>query len=238
MAGNPFEGTNFETDWQNGFNAGMVAPDIAISAPSPLIPEAQDAFNQGVTAGQSINGLLSLPVPVPEATSFDDFAEKAKEVGHLAEPVLELRVIAIEAVKAWVKAGSEELGREAVKAVFVRAGLVFAFEVAFAIAIWGPRRDSFFDGSVSERLQQIVGQIGEQGVASDNLELFMAVCFLPGHALDSGDILAGTGAWHGLFRLDFDTAVQDASQHEHRDDVRILRFQTASPTIVEILSIA
>ena len=83
-----------------------------------------------------------------------------------------------------------------------------------------------------------MAQIGEAGVASDNLELFMAVCFLPGHTLDSGDILADTGAWHGLFRLDFDTALQDASKHEHRDDVRILRFQTASPAIVEILSIA
>jgi hypothetical protein len=53
----------------------------------------------------------------------------------LAEPVLELRVITLEAVKAWVEAGSKELGRQAVKAVFARAGLVFAFEVAFAIAI-------------------------------------------------------------------------------------------------------
>src|SRR5215471_15893395 len=37
MEGNPFTGTKFEQDWLDGLNAGMVAPQAEISAPSPMM---------------------------------------------------------------------------------------------------------------------------------------------------------------------------------------------------------
>jgi hypothetical protein len=238
MQGNPFAGTKFETDWIDGFNAGMVAPRAKVSAPTPLMPGAQDAFNNGVATGQAISGLLELPVPVPEATSFDEFVQKATEIGHYSEPVLELKVITKDALDAWTSAEAAEAGTGAAKVgeVLVNAGLVFAFEVALAIAIWGPRRDPFFSASVSERLEQIVAQISTSGIAPTNLELFMAVCFLPKHQIAS-DVLSDTGCWHSRFRLTFKAAAEDGAEHKHHSDVRVLRFQTADPTIVEVLNL-
>lgn len=221
MEGNPFQGTAFEQDWVDGFNAGLVAPNASITAPSPLTLEAQDSFNKGVQAGQMINAALEPPVPIEGG-----FAAVAEDV-HAG---LDVAGPLFTAFSKAMAAG------QSVRPFLTTAGIEVLFNLVVLVAIWGPTRTSFFPDGVSARLEQIRQQIAARGAADDNLELFMAVCASSEHAATTSDPLFDLGVWHGLFRLQFAEAVDDANQHEHPSAVRIHRYQTSQPTLVEVLS--
>jgi hypothetical protein len=125
---------------------------------------------------------------------------------------------------------------QSVRPFLTTAGIEVLFNLVVLAAIWGPTRTSFFSDGVSARLEQIRQQIAATGAADDNLELFMAVCASSEHAATTSDPLFDLGVWHGLFRLQFAEAVDDANQHEHPSAVRIHRYQTSQPTLVEVLS--
>jgi hypothetical protein len=224
MDGNPFQGTEFEQDWVAGFNAGLVAPSTNISAPSPLIPEAQDAFNQGVQAGQLINAALDPPVPIEGG-----FAAVADGV-HVTVDVLG------PIVSAWGRAAAVGISLARLKEALAAAGPELLFNFAVLVAIWGPRRTGFFEDAVSARLEEIRRKISESGASNDNLELFMAVCSDREHTATTSDPVSDLGVWHGPFRLEFAQAQSDAEQHEHSSAVRIHRYQTSQPTLVEVIS--
>ncbi len=225
MEGNPFEGTKFEQDWVNGFQAGLVAPNDNITAPSPLVLEAQDAFNQGVSAGQLVNSALDPPLEVDGG--FEEAADGVHVGIDLLGPVVSLFG------KASKSGGSFFT---AFRAGALAAGTEIVFNLMVLIAIWGPRRDTFFSDAVSARLEAIRRQIADHGIADNNLELFMAVCADERHETEIPDPMTELGVWHGPFRLDFGAAAQDASQHEHAG-VKIHRYQTAQPTLVDILDV-
>jgi hypothetical protein len=89
VEGNPFQGTQFEQDWLDGFKSGLVAPNAEISAPSPLTLEAQDAFNQGVSIGQMVNAALDPPPKIEGG--FREVADTARQGLDLIGPLLSLR---------------------------------------------------------------------------------------------------------------------------------------------------
>jgi hypothetical protein len=230
MDGNPFQGTEFEQDWADGFNAGLVAPNTSISAPSPLVLEAQDAFNQGVQAGQMINAALDPPVEIEGG--IPQVLEYVHGAGDLAAPLYMALRRAVAAA-----GGIEYLTVAHVRAALTTgAGIEFLFNLLVLVAIWGPRRNGFFGDAVSERLEEIRRKIAESGASDDNLELFMAVCSDSEHAATTSDPVSDLGVWHGPFRLEFGEAQSDAQQHEHSSAVRIHRYQTSQPTLIEVLS--
>jgi len=218
MDGNPFQGTAFEQNWVDGFRAGLVAPNTSITAPSPLTLDAQDAFNQGVQAGQAINAALEPPVPIEGGY--------VAVVDHVHEGIDVLGPL----VHAW---GASAGGA---RAALLAATAEVLFNLVVLVAIWGPTRNGFFSDAVSARLEQIRQQIAASGAADDNLELFMAVCASVDHVGATSDPLNDLGVWHGLFRLEFAEALQDGQQHEHPSAVRIHRYQTSQPTLVDVLS--
>jgi hypothetical protein len=225
MDGNPFQGTEFEQDWMDGLNAGLVAPNSGISAPSPLTVDAQDAFNQGVNAGQTLNAALEPPVPIEEG-GLQSALEHVHEGVDVGGPL----------VHAWGATAGDGLnlvGR--LRAVLVAAAPEILFSLVVLVAVWGPRRDGFFSDVVSARLEQVRQQIAETGRGSENLELFMAVCAESSHDFGVSDPLSELGVWHGPFRLSFDEAVGDGQEHEHPSAVRIHRYQTSQPTIVDVI---
>jgi len=224
MDGNPFQGTEFEQDWMAGFNAGLVAPNSGISAPSPLTLDAQDAFNQGVNAGQTINAALEPPVPIEGG--FQSVAEHVHEAVDVAGPL----------VHAWGATVQFGLTLARLRATLLAATPEILFNLVVLVAIWGPRRTSFFSGAVSARLEQIRQQTAETVRGSENLELFMAVCADSSHDSAVSDPLNELGVWHGPFRLSFDEAVGDGQEHEHPSAVQIHRYQTSQPTIVDVIS--
>jgi hypothetical protein len=139
MDGNPFQGTKFEQDWVDGFNAGLVAPNTKISAPSPLTLEAQDAFNQGVQAGQMVNAALYPPVPIEGG-----FATVADGV-HVGVDVLG------PIVSAWGRAAAVGVSLARLREALSAAGPELLFNFVVLVAIWGPRRNGFFEDAVSDR---------------------------------------------------------------------------------------
>jgi hypothetical protein len=244
MEGNPFAGTPFEQDWLDGLNAGMVAPQASISAPSPLAPEAQDAFNQGVQTGQILNAALDPPIPTHSSL------DTALHVVHGAFDATGPFVAAASKGKAKAIAAAAAQGVEATFAEIVAAVraeltamafggtvLEIAFSLGVFVAVWGPQRDDFFTIAVSARLESVRQQLEAAGSADQNLELFMAVCDEPEHELGTSDPLTDLGVWHGLFRLDFETAAADAAEHEHASSVRVHRYQTATPMFTDVLTV-
>ena len=224
MDGNPFQGTEFEQDWMDGFNAGLVAPNASISAPSPLTLEAQDAFNQGVEAGQMINAALEPPVPIEGG--FESVAEHVHEAVDVAGPL----------VNAWGEVSQLGVTLARLRATLIAATPEILFNLVVLVAVWGPRRNNFFSDIVSARLEQIRSQIAGTGHGSDNLELFMAVCADSSHDSAISDPLNELGVWHGPFRLSFDEAAGDGQSHEHPSAVQIHRYQTSQPTVVDVIS--
>jgi hypothetical protein len=56
---NPYAGTEFEDVWKQGFDDGFAQPDEDHPAPSPLTPDAQAVYSEGVMAGKD----AALPHP-------------------------------------------------------------------------------------------------------------------------------------------------------------------------------
>src|SRR5713226_742136 len=88
MLSNPHAGTDLETPWEQGFAAGFLAADRDLSPPSPLTPEAQEAYSEGVQAGRfSINGMRVPPTRPPDTVgTWESLLEFGAE--HVTEHVL------------------------------------------------------------------------------------------------------------------------------------------------------
>jgi hypothetical protein len=83
----------------------------------------------------------------------------------------------------------------------------------------------------------VTQRTGDVGIIDDNIELFMAACALPDHNLGNDDEFFRQGFWHGRVFLDFDSAKEEATQHDHPGDTIEFRFQTASPGLVEVIEL-
>jgi hypothetical protein len=61
MASNPYESTEYESSWQQGFVAGFLQPDEEHPAPTPLTWEQQVVYDEGVLAGRDLSQTLRIP---------------------------------------------------------------------------------------------------------------------------------------------------------------------------------
>jgi hypothetical protein len=84
MLSNPHVGTDLEAPWEQGFTGGFLAADRDLSPPSPLTPEAQDAYSEGVQAGRlSIDGMRVPPTTPPEEPgTWEGFLFVGEHVGE------------------------------------------------------------------------------------------------------------------------------------------------------------
>ena len=225
---NPHTGTELEAPWQQGFAAGFLAADQDLSPPSPLTPDAQDAFTEGVSAGRfSIQGMRIPPVAPPESEGDWESLWKLGAEQAAEHTLFEIAKHSI----------PKTLGRAAVGSF----GLASAFVSVVSIAIFGPdRSEPFFDEAALRGLERVLQQISSQGMVQDdqNIELFMAACDLPDHGLGTQDEMLRQGFWHGRVFLDFESARAEAESHGHPDDTVICRFQTAAPGLVELVDLS
>jgi hypothetical protein len=223
---NPFLGTEFEEPWSQGFAAVLLAPDADHSPPSPLTPDAQDAYAKGVTAGEFAAGQLSVP-----PTAFDeagDWARVAEVAGH---SLLEGAGFFVELFEAKT-AGELTLG--ALGSIALGASLSFTLFLVFSGTLSG--QGDFLEDAAAAALRRVRDKLAAAELA-DNLDLFMAVCDEQSHGLPATDEILKNGFWHGKIFLGFDQAATEARQHEHRSDVRVAHAQTATPDVVEILDV-
>jgi hypothetical protein len=211
--------------WVLGGRSGSFA---AVS----LTPEAQEAYSEGVQAGRfSINGMLGIRVPPTNPPAEVGTWESLFEFGveHAVEHAA-LEFAKHQAIKTLsVESAAKMAGQ------FRLAGPVI---FVISVVIFGPdRSEPFFDEAALQALQRVTKQIAEQGVANDNVELFLAACDLADHALGSDDELLRQGFWHGRVFLDFESARSEATAHGHPGDTIVFRFQTASPGLVEMIEL-
>jgi hypothetical protein len=232
MISNPHAGTDLEAPWEQGFAAGFLAADQDLSPPSPLTPDAQAAYAEGVDAGRfSINGMLGIAVPAtpppPEVGTWESVFEFGAE--HVATHV------ALEVAKHGAsKVLSVERAAAAASSFKLAGGLIFVISVA----VFGPdRSEPFFDEAAARALERVAQQIAAGGVVSDNQELFLAACDRDDHNLGDEDEFLRQGFWHGRVFLDFDSANQEALDHAHPGNMVVFRFQTASPGVVEMIDL-
>jgi hypothetical protein len=216
MATNPFAGTEFEQSWDQGFTAGFIDPDGA-HPPSPLTPDQQDAFSQGITAGQiSERGVVVPPAEPPENETW-------QEIAHGAEIIVDAGHAAFEIMKGAAVVGT--VG-EAVLCSFL------------SVAIWGPTPQPFFEEAATQAVAQVRQQLQDAGIVSENVELFMAACNRTDHGTSDLDALTRQGWFHGTVFLSFDQALAEATAHDHPDATRVLRFQSAAPDTIDVIELS
>ena len=215
MAKNPYAGTNFEDAWHEGFVAGYLAPDDDHPAPTPLTVDQQTVYSEGVLAGQESVRSFSIP-PVTD----DHKDEPWEAIAHILAEVAELGHTALEIGKVGT------LG----------ASAIFSF---VSIGVLLPKEVPFFEEAAAQAMSRVRQQLAEEGLLSDNTELFMAACNRTDHAHDPAqdDELTKQGWWHGKVFLRFEEALSEGKAHEHPDDTRVLRFQTAAPDIIDVLDL-
>ena len=221
MEDNPFAGTEFEQSWSDGFLAAFADPDADISAPSPLTPDQQGVYMQGVTAGR-LSGAGWRPPDAPPEDLSSDWDEHAAK--HVALTVADH---AAKRVKLFA-------GAEAAK-----GGVLWeiALGVLFSIVIWGPVDVPTWDEGAVAILNRMRQQLADQGLVEGNVELFMPACLLTNHDVLDDDELTRLGGWHGRVYASFDDAVQEAQDHGHSENTRILRYQSSFPYFVDVVSL-
>jgi hypothetical protein len=216
MASNPFAGTDLAEPWQQGFIAGFLAPDGDHTPPSPFAPEAQDAYAKGAATGQDAVRGLAVPPTLPP-----DEPGVWKDIIHTAEAgkvLIEL-----------VRAGGEDMAKVA---------LGGALEVFISVAVFGPdRSEPFFEEGAASAIRRVMNELSDNGVISDNIDLFMAACDRTDHDRNDKDELSRQGFFHGSVFLNFDQASAQAQAHGHVGDTVVLHFQTASPDEVEVIEL-
>ena len=216
---NPYAGTPNGADWEAGLRAGLVVADKSVSAPLVLEPDARQAFDDGVAAGQFVNSALTPVEPeTPLAEWVLSFLHDVNDVGGPIQSAVS-RGVTKEGFWASIKAIGPEV----------------AFNVGMLVAIWGPKRDSFWTDIVASRLSEIQAAIASGNGTDDNLELFMAVADPTGAGGIGDDPLAANGIQHGPFRLTFAEAQSDAAGLDNAANAYIHRYQTSQPTLVDVL---
>ena len=221
---NPFGGTDLEEAWQQGFEAAFFVPNADHTPPSPLTPEAQDAFEKGATAGEVASGQLSVP-----PTSFDEAGDWGKLLEIGGHALAERAGFFYELYEA-NEAG--ELTLTAISSTAVGGSLSFFLFLVFSGALTG--EDVSIEAAAGAALRRVRENLAS-AQSVDNLDLFMAVCDQQGHGLGATDEILRNGFWHGKVFLNFDQAVAQGNQHEHPERVRVVHFQTATPDVVEVI---
>ena len=221
---NPFAGTDLESFWQQGFAVAFMSPDTDHTPPSPLTPEAQDAWTQGATAGEVATGIISVP-----PTSFDETGDWGKvaeigahgaiEAGHFVYEVFQAatspQVVTLAAVGRLALGGS----------LFLVMGLIFTG------ALTG---EEVLDPATTNVLGTVRDKLASAGIV-DTIDLFMPVCDQSSHGLGTSDALLANGFWHGHVFLSFDEAVNEGRSHEHPGSVRVVHVQSTTPDLVEVI---
>jgi hypothetical protein len=220
MSINPFEGTEFAESWQQGVLAVLMAPDVEHSAPLVLASDHLNAYNEGVLAGRDIaDGGLALPNVPSSSNVFGDYVETVGDVVDFANDVRQI-------YKAW-KAG---------QVVAVEAATMEAITFGFLFfAILGPNRsDPTFDEAALQAVHAINTELVASGLVSSGTEFFMAACAQDDHGRSGDDAMRREGWWHGRVFLDFESAAAEEADHEHFGV--IMRFQAATPDVIDILT--
>jgi hypothetical protein len=188
------------------------------------VPDQGRVYEEGVLAGQDASSAgLALPsVPAPD----NAFGEIASLVGHAIEGG--------HTVSEVVKNAIAQDGVAVVK--HVGAGIVFFFAWE---SILGPdRSEPYFDEAASQAFLRVRNELDANGLASDNVELFMAACDRKDHGNSDQDAMMKQGWWHGRLYLNFDQAQAEAQGHEHPDNTWVLRFQTVAPDTIEFIGLS
>jgi hypothetical protein len=217
MADNPFEGTEFEESWSEGFLAGFADPSGNISAPSPLTLDQQNAYMQGVTAGQKSGTSWQPPSEPPEQPSGEWLAHAAAHgvitfAGRVAKRA---SLTALTSGDLWE----------------------VAIAVLFSIVIWGPADVPTWDEGAVAILNRMRQQLADNGLVDGNVELFMPACLQTDHDVTDDDELTRLGCWHGRVYADFNAALNEATDHGHPDNTRVLRYQSTFPYLVDVISL-
>lgn len=219
MAVNPFAGTDFEQSWQEGFVAGYLAPDDDHSAPSPFTIDRQAVYEEGVLTGRQFVGPFRIP---PQKNT--DHNETWETIVHIIVEIAEIGHAAFE-----ISEGANVIGT-------MGASAIFSF---MSIAIFGPTQLPFFEEAAAEAVRGLLQQLSNDGVISQNIELFMAACNRTDHVNSptSSDALTIQGWWHGSVFLNFEQALSEGQAHEHPDETRILRFQSVAPDVIDVIDL-
>jgi hypothetical protein len=129
-------------------------------------------------------------------------------------------------------------GRVVGNAVYAATVAEALFLNFFVLAIYGNGREAvFFEEAAQSAANRLSRELRESGLVEEAIDLFMAVCNQNDHGVTEDDELTQQGWWHGLVYLDFDQALQEGRAHGHPDGTRVLRFQTSTPDVVEIIEI-
>lgn len=218
MVNNPYFNTEFADSWQQGFVAGYLNPDDSESPPMVLLPDHQAVYSEGLEFGREISGKgIVLPDVPMEDNALDEIA---KEAVHVFD-VIEIGRTVYEVV--W---GAAEVSSLGFSAIFLFA----------STAVFGPDRSIDFDEAAKVSVLNVMHKLQETGFMSENIELYMAACDSQ-HSKSNKDALTIHGWWHGKLFLNFDQAKVEGLNHNHIENTKILRFQSAMPNVIDIINL-
>jgi hypothetical protein len=223
---NPYVGTAFEESWGQGFTRAFLLPDDEHTPPSPLEPEQQTAFAEGVLSGRDYGRGMGVGEASAEGHSGLESLITYGETGLHAAGVLVDVVKLGQAVAAGAAAGPAAAG--------VAAG---TFWLLVGFIFHSPHMTVHFEDSALQALNRVRHGLREGGLEADNIELFMAACDSTGHE-HGDDELTRIGWWHGHVFRTYEQARSEALAHGHAESTRVLRVQTAVTSQMEILELA
>ncbi|SEQ40368.1 hypothetical protein [Microlunatus flavus] len=188
MTDNPYVGTEWETSWQDGHDAGLAQPGSQVDPPAVLEENQAQAYREGVLAGQQDAAAEGTPIQINPITPAEP--EDGKGVELAATAVFAFAGWAAE----WADAG-------------LSGGIGVAVHLLIAVGI--PEGEPLPDLSDPAELAA-ANTRSVRAMGAD--ELFLPFCQNPQHSA-TGDQVTEQGFWHGNAFTDYWAAFPVAEEH-------------------------
>jgi hypothetical protein len=185
---NPYIGTEWETSWQQGHDAGQSQPTGDVAVPAVLEPDQARIFAEGALAGQQDAAGQGVPIEIDPIPPADPENDKGTELA--ATTAFAFFGWATE----WAEAG-------------MSGGIAVAVHILISVSIpsGAPLPDLSDPVELAAAMTRSVRAMG----ASD---LYLAFCQNPGHSA-AGDQVTEQGYWHSNVFTDYWDAYPVAEEH-------------------------
>ena len=184
---NPYVGTEWETSWQDGHDAGLAQPGGEIDPPAVLEENQAQIYREGVLAGQQDAAAQGTPIEIDPITPSEP-EDKGTELAATA-------AFAFAGWAAeWAEAGAS-------------GGIAVAVHILLSVAIPAgePTPDLSDPVELAAAMSRSVRSMGAD-------ELFLPFCQNPQHSA-TGDQVTEQGFWHGNVFVDYWAAFPVAEEH-------------------------
>jgi hypothetical protein len=228
MADNPYVGTENESDWQAGYDAGIASPGGVPEAPDGVLVDdaARAIWAEGALAGHQDGQQHGFIVPMNVEPQEPQHGGPGTAI-HWMGYGMDATDLVLEGIA--VKKHVATLGAPGA----LGPGLALALGAFILLVTLEEPPDPPLSAQAREAL-------ANAAAASGRDELFVALCGQTSHS-SNGDSILAQGYWHGDLATSFTPAWQQAETHlvEEPDALGwlvVAHFSAGSPDMIELIT--